>query len=108
MKIVINRCFGGFGLSTEAHALIAKRKGWQHACDDWDNDYWYSEPGKTVYSSDLLRYDPDLVAAVEELGENANGSHSELKIVNVPDEVDWFIDEYDGIEEVHEHHRKWV
>jgi hypothetical protein len=107
MKIVINRCFGGFGLSTEAHAFIAKRKGWNHACDDWDKDYWYSEPGKAVYENDLLRFDPDLVAAVETLGADANGHYSELKIVDVPDEVDWYIHEYDGLEEVRERHRSW-
>jgi len=107
MKIVINRDYGGFGLSEEACAFIAKRKGWTHACDDWDNDYWYSEPGKAVYSSDLLRYDPDLVAAVETLGANANGRYADLKIVEVPDNVDWYIDEYDGVEEVCEKHRSW-
>lgn len=107
MKIVINRCFGGFGLSAEAHALIAKLKGWTQACDDWDADYWYSEPSKAVYSSDLLRNDPDLVAAVEILGAKANGPYSELKIVHVPDEVDWYISEYDGLEDVREKHRTW-
>jgi len=107
MKIVINRDYGGFGLSEEAHAFIAKRKGWTHACDDWDNDYWYSEPGKAVYSSDLLRYDPDLVAAVETLGADANGRYADLKIVTVPDNVDWYIHEYDGLEEVCEKHRSW-
>jgi hypothetical protein len=108
MKIVINRCFGGFGLSSEAHALIAKRKGWQHACDDYDHDYWYSSPGNAVYDYDLDREDSDLIAVVEQLGDAANGYHAELKIVDVPDKVDWFIDEYDGIEEVHERHRKWM
>ena len=92
-KIVINRCFGGFGLSSRAHALIAKRKGWQHACDDYDHDYWYSSLGNAVYESDLKR--------------DADGDHAELKIVDVPDNVDWFIHEYDGIEEVHECHRSW-
>ena len=108
MKIVINRCFGGFGLSSRAHALIAKRKGWQHACDDWDKDYWYSSSGNAVYESYLKRDDSDLVAVVEELKEDANGDHAELKIVDVPDNVDWFIHEYDGIEEVHERHRSWL
>lgn len=107
MKIVINRCYGGFSLSSEAHAIIAKRKGWQYACDDWDNDYWYSEPGKLVTCNELPRNDPDLVAAVEELGAGVNGRYAELKIVNVPDEVDWYISEYDGLEKVHECHRSW-
>ena len=107
MKIVINRCFGGFGLSSRAHALIAKRKGWQHACDDWDKDYWYSSPGKAVYESYLKRDDSDLVAVVEELGIDADGRYAELKIVDVPDGVDWYISEYDGLEEIHERHRSW-
>ena len=107
MKIVINNSYGGFGLSEEAHRLIAKRKGWTHACDDWDNDYWYSEPGNPVYSSDLLRYDPDLVAVVEELGENANGIYAELKIVTIPDNINFEIKEYDGLEHIAERHRTW-
>lgn len=107
MKIVINRDFGGFGLSEQAHALIARSKGWTHACDDWDNDYWYSESGKPIYSSDLPRNDPDLVAAVETLGADAHGRYADLKIVEVPDGVDWYIYDYDGSEEVHEKHRSW-
>jgi hypothetical protein len=108
MKIVINRCFGGFFLSEKAHAFIAKRKGWQHACDDWDNDYWYSEPGKPIHCHELARNDPDLVAAVEALGAGADGRYAELRVVNVPDEVNWYISEYDGLEEVHECHRSWL
>jgi len=41
------------------------------------------------------------------LGAKANGHYSELKIVHVPDEVDWYISEYDGLEQVHEKHRTW-
>jgi len=108
MKIVINRCFGGFGLSSEAHRIIAHLKNWAHACDDWDKDYWYSEPGKAKYDRDLSRNDPDLVHVVEALGPEANGRYAELKVVDIPDEVDWYIHEYDGLEEVHEMHRKWM
>ena len=107
MKIVINRDYGGFGLSEEAHAFIAKRKGWTHACSDYDLDYWYSETGIEVYSSQLLRTDPDLIAAVETLGADANGRYADLKIVEVPDNIDWYIHEYDGLEEVCEKHRSW-
>ena len=107
MKIVINKCFGGFGLSEEAHALIAKRKGWKHACDDYDNDYWYNELGEAVYDDQLERTDPDLIAVVEELQDKADGLHSSLKIVVIPNDVKWFIHEYDGLESVHEEHRVW-
>lgn len=53
------------------------------------------------------RNDPDLVAVVKELGEKANGAHANLKIVSVPDDVAWHIEEYDGAEHVAENHRKW-
>ena len=44
---------------------------------------------------------------VQELGKKADGKYSELRIVEVPDEVDWQIDEYDGQEWVAEKHRTW-
>jgi hypothetical protein len=47
------------------------------------------------------------VAVVEELGARANGRHAELKVVEIPANVDWEIDEYDGAEWVAEKHRIW-
>lgn len=68
---------------------------------DWKNDDIY-------YSGrDVDRDDPDLVAVVEELGAKADGAHAKLKVVDVPDDVEWEIDEYDGIEWVSEKHRRW-
>ena len=63
---------------------------------------------KTVFTErDLARDDPYLVAVVEELGERANGRHSMLKVVEIPADVQWEIDEYDGLEWVAEKHRTW-
>lgn len=107
MKLVINRSYGGFRLSSEAHALIAARKGWAHACDDYDQDYWYDHCNNPIYDTELERSDLDLIAVVEELGENANGTYSELKVVNIPDGVNFSIKEYDGLEHVAEEHRTW-
>lgn len=90
MKIIINTCFGGFGLSSAANELYKTKSG---------NDKFYDR--------DLARDDPILVAVVEELGDAANGGCAELKIVEIPDGVDWQIEEYDGNEHVAETHRTW-
>ena len=90
MKIVINRCYGGFGLSEKALVEIASAK-----CVNELNAH------------DIPRDDPDLVAVVESLGERSWGEYSKLKVVEVPDGVEWFIHEYDGMEHVAEKHRTW-
>jgi hypothetical protein len=43
----------------------------------------------------------------KELGDVANGFAADLKIVEIPDGVDWEIEEYDGNEWVAEVHRTW-
>lgn len=59
------------------------------------------------YARDLDRSDPILIQVVEQLGEKANGKYSSLKIVEIPDGVEYEIDEYDGSESIHEKHRSW-
>ena len=48
------------------------------------------------------RNDPDLVAVVESLGAEANGKFASLEVVEIPDGIDWRIEEYDGSESVAE------
>ena len=90
MKIVINKCYGGFGLSKEAQELYSKYAG-VSKCREYD----------------LVRNDPHLVRVVEELKENADGQYSELKVVDIPDDVEYTIEEYDGQEWIAEKHRTW-
>lgn len=59
------------------------------------------------YDAGYQRDSPTLIAAVEKLGEAANGPHSSLSVVEIPDDVDWFIHEYDGNEHIAEKHRTW-
>lgn len=59
------------------------------------------------YSS-VDRSDPILIQVVEILGsELSSRSYSSLDIVDIPDHVNWEIEEYDGCERVSEVHRKW-
>jgi hypothetical protein len=53
------------------------------------------------------RTDKKLIKVVEEMGEMVNGRFSNLKIVEIPDDVEWQIDDYDGMETIHEKHRMW-
>ena len=92
MKIVINTCYGGFGLSDQGLAIYASKKN--KSIDD-------------VHYFDIPRNDPVLVEIVEDLGQQANASYAELKVVEIPDDVDWYIKEYDGIEHIAERHRTW-
>jgi hypothetical protein len=97
-KIVINTCFGGFGLSDEAIAMFRERKG-------------IADTERTTYADELFRDDADLIAAVEALGvTKASGRNASLKVVEVPmwlQEKGWDIEEYDGIEHIAEDHCTW-
>jgi hypothetical protein len=117
---VINSDFGGFSLSDEALELILTKKGIEfekvkakYPLHEDDCDYYAkghvgdNEHFISCYNFSDDRSDPDLVAAVEELGDKANGRYSSLKIIEIPDDVEWFIAEYDGCEHVAEKHRTW-
>ena len=58
---------------------------------------------------DMPRNDPDLVKVVEELKDKAGSEFARAAaIVKVPDDVDWYVDQYEGGSEfVREHHRTW-
>ena len=90
MKVVINKCFGGFGLSKVAEGL-----------------YLEATEKEEVLAWEIPRDDPVLVRIVEELGKKSWGIYAELKVVEVPDDVEWFIEDYDGIEWVAEVHETW-
>ena len=64
------------------------------------DDWYFSE-------RDIPRDDPDLIAVVRELGDEANGNHATLRVIEIPDDVEWEIEEYDGQEWVAERHRTW-
>lgn len=103
-KVVINRCFGGFGLSKAAFEAYAEAKGLNPGV--W-NEQWKYYEGGDFYDHGIERDDPDLVRIVETMGDKANSGYADLHIVEIPDDVQWEIEEYDGNEWVAEVHRTW-
>lgn len=114
VKIVINSDYGGFSLSEEAILEYGKRKGLNLVKDEhtsWNISIFYKDtPAKENYFEDreIPRNDPDLVSVVEDLGESAYGFAANLKIVEIPEDVDWYVEENDGREWVAEKHRTWL
>lgn len=114
-RVVVNSCFGGFGLSHEAIMRYGELAGLnlKHIKDQqsfWMNYYFINgieDDRHHFSSSDLNRDDPLLVQVVEELGRTADGDYAKLRIADVPDNIKWYIDDYDGIETVREVHRTW-
>ncbi|GAG08563.1 unnamed protein product [marine sediment metagenome] len=116
MKVVINSCYGGFSISRKAF-LKLREMGNKHALKETDYGELYKDgsgPRRTwgmerggSFLRDIPRDDKDLIKIIEEMGDEANGGVASLTIVEVPDDVEWEIDEYDGYEHVAEKHRTW-
>jgi hypothetical protein len=116
-KVIINQCWGGFGLSDAAFEWLIKEKKWKTTkydkkgayCDKTADivigdkkDTYYIKYNLVGYNSDKeIRTNPDLIECVETLGsEIASGELGCLKIIEVPDDEDWYIHDYDGMEDV--------
>lgn len=79
MKIVINKCFGGFSVNDNIVRMLNLE-----SCYDLEDD----------------RTNAKLIELIES-GEDVNGEYSDLVVVEVPDDAtDYMIDEYDGYENV--------
>lgn len=111
-KIVINTSYEQFSVSHKAF-LRLRELGQQHAKREADRGaYWpvaatSREPSLNRCGMDIPRDDEHLVRVVEELGAEANGHCAELKVVAIPDDVKWQINNVDGVEQVSEVHRTW-
>jgi len=140
MKVVVSRCYGGFGLSKLAVKEYLALKGkeaffyeqtkysFRHGADEYTRIDEIGEDkrvlthcmtrdlGKTTsslgnegyfYYGSIERDDEDLISVVEKLGELANGNSSKLEVVEIPDGIEWEIDDYDGVEKIYECRRSW-
>ena len=102
MKVVLNKCFGGFSVTEEVFKEL------KLSCKDYgylNNETFNIDDNRNW---EAYRAHPDLIKAIEKIGvENAGGACSELKIIEIPDGIEWYISDYDGIETLHEQHRSW-
>lgn len=137
MKVILNKCYGGFGVSQEAYELYAKKKGielfaYKLDCENGKPIYKKTDTGSSIFTitftkdfGDYIdlsddssneyclelrrghREDPVLIEVVEELGERANSPFSKLVVVDIPDDMEYEIDDYDGVETLHQKVEKW-
>jgi hypothetical protein len=97
MQVVINtKQFGSFSISKKAIEYI--QKNLKNKQDK--NSIGY-------YSFDNDRSNDLLVKAVSKLKDKANGLYAELKIVEIPDDIEWNIFAVNGVEWIAEKHRTW-
>jgi hypothetical protein len=78
MKMIINDCYGGFGVRQEV----------------------LDELELNGFSEEELRTAARLIEEIES-GKDVSDDCAELKVVEIPDEsTDYYLDEYDGLETV--------
>lgn len=137
MKVILNKCYGGFGVSQEAYELYAKKKGielFAYKLDfkngkpiyrktdmsssiftitftkDFGDYVELSDDNSEKYILELRgnhREDPVLIEVVEELGDRVNSPFSKLVVVDIPDGMEYEIDDYDGVETLHQKVETW-
>jgi hypothetical protein len=145
-QVVINRCYGGFGLSDEAYQKLIEWgvpvRRYTEEPRNPKTGLYDKKPkeneGEAIFDRELTllgeskmndlyhkfkpnditgrywetwlgdnREHPLLIRVVKELKKKASGRYADLKIVRIPDDVDYAISEYDGLEHIAEKHRSW-
>ena len=113
-RIVVNSCYGGFGLSYQASIRYLELSGIEYKLEPRQDRDSQNRLGSVIMVDGIHwhyygveRDDPNLVTVVKELGPLADGEYAKLRIVTIPANVDWTIEEYDGREWVAERHRIW-
>lgn len=137
MKVILNKCYGGFDVSYKGHQLYAEKKNlplyayildyekaghYKKINEVIDNNFRYMYFTKDfgddfkptdkdwnhyLYLGSEYRQDPILIEVVEELGKEASGRNGNLIVIDVPYGMKYVIDDYDGIETLHEDVPVW-
>lgn len=130
MQVVINTKIGGFDVSAEALYELIMQNCKHISSYEFISEYPYEEwisfengfekelnTNRLKKDNIIFFYNDNynesrtnncLIQTILKLGKNANTQFSELKIIEIPDEVKWYIRVYDdGTEEIYEKHRIW-
>ena len=93
MKIAINKCYGGFWPSQKAlQWMLEKGATFIEKVPFWGLDI-------VNIDDSVVRTHPILIECFETLSpEEYNSNFSDIKIIEIPDDVEFEICEYDGIE----------
>lgn len=79
-----------------------------YADEAYVNSHYFKESHFSSENLNSFRTDPALVEVVFNLGDLASGESAELRVIEVPDDVKWYLNVLDnGYENVHEDHRVW-
>ena len=120
MKVIVNRCYGGYSISSAAAKRYRELGGVVYLV----GENYPDDPAFPKQKESIIRYSPHfpeehterlkhrtdklLIQVIEELGsEISSGVHAKLEVVEIPDNIEWEIEEYDGQEWVSEAHRTW-
>ena len=117
VKVAVNKEHGGFSISQEVVDIL-KRKGVK--CQFYEGEissffnpkeYGYHIRNETFFLDKSLPYDahrafPPLIEAIEE-AKDPNGKFAKIEIIDIPDDIEWYIDDYDGYETIRESHKTW-
>jgi len=102
--------FSAFTVSNPQEVLLElnqKNKSWREMTNEEKESYNKAYDDIYLSAREIPRDDLLLVQVVEELGKAASGRAADLKIVEIPEDVEWQIEEYDGLEYVAEKHKTW-
>jgi len=98
MQVVINtQQFGTFSISKKAIEYIQKKIKLKK-----------DKQSISCYAFDCDRSNPLLIEAIKKLKNEAYGPYSVLKIVEIPDDIEWQITAVNGVEIIREKHRIWM
>jgi len=111
MKIAINNCYGGFSVGREVAEKL-KEKGFEIGkpfISNFSKDgkkfskesYYLSNETFNIEDEDYNAYrsHKSLIEAIQS-SDNPNGALSNIIIVDIDDDEEWYIDNYDGVESI--------